>query len=144
MSVHDQDNGTVRYTVKELLAQQAEKVQEVLRGIEALNAKLDTKADRERVHDLANQVAAQSLRITKIDDVGSTPVVELRQAQREMDKRLIALEAEIPMRTRLIEEFRESQSDIESLQTWRNRLIGSGGILAAGVGSNMLRIWFGI
>lgn len=144
MNAPDQENGSVRYTVKELLAQQADKMQEVLRGIEALNVKLDSKADRDRVHDLANQTAALSLRITKLDDVGSVPVVELRQEHRETQKRLAALEAEQPMRLRLIEEFRTAQADIEALGVWRNRTIGAITVITMFVGSNFLRLWFGI
>lgn len=54
MSAGEPENGVIRFTTKELLGRIDNK-------LDGLDAKLDTKADRSRVHELASSVAAMQL-----------------------------------------------------------------------------------
>ena len=94
-SIPDDGNGSVRFSVKELLL-------ELRRDVAAIDAKLDLKADRERVHQLASEIAAVNL----------------------------FLAAERAKRDELDRETRTGLNDIDSLKTWRNRL--AGGLVVVG------------
>lgn len=99
MAEADGNNSEKVFTVKELLI-------ELRRDVALIDAKLDNKADRQRVHDLANEIN----------------VIKLERA------------GEATIRLRYMEEFRESQRDLIALKVWRNRLAGGLVVVASAAG----------
>ena len=73
MSTRDSDDGSIRYSVKELLL-------EIRKDVAAIDAKLDFKADRGRVDDLANQLGVLNMQ----QPMRERLIVEFRETQDEV------------------------------------------------------------
>ena len=98
------------YTARDML----DKI--VIPKLDAIDEKLDNKADRLRVHDLATELSAMRL------EYSATQLIQ--QAMRD--------------------DVRELKRETESLRGWRNKCIGGLLILGAIGITNLLRVWFGI
>lgn len=105
----DGNGDRVSYTVKELLYRMDEK-------LDQLDAKLDQKADREKVHEIQSTIAALDLVTLK----QGGPITE---TVRDHEARLRLLEAPNP--AGLIAEFRETQREVDTLKSWRARVVGA-------------------
>ena len=121
---NDGNGGTVRFTIKELIAQQSEEIRATRIAVENLSAKLENKADRDRVHHLESSMAAANLTISKLNDVGSVPVQDLVNRVRDLEKITT-------QRGELVEQFRTVQSQVSMLVGWRNTLIGAISLVSA-------------
>jgi hypothetical protein len=93
----DEDgNGTVRFAVKDLLTKIDVK-------LEKIDMKLDMKADRERVHELAGDLAALRLKVALAEQAA----------------------------VRVADELEPTLARVGSLEVWRNRLAGGTVVLTA-------------
>lgn len=78
VSAGEPENGVIRFTTKELLGRIDNK-------LDGLDAKLDTKADRSRVHELGSSVAA--LQLGKADKIEVAALdVRLQSVERSNSK----------------------------------------------------------
>lgn len=95
-------HNSISFSVKELLI-------ELREDIRSIDTKLELKADRDRVHEIVNDLASLRLTMTAREPL----IEEFRRTQLQVDK---------------------MDSRLDEVESWRNRTLGAAGVIALFMG----------
>lgn len=123
-------NGYRAFTLKEIVLEMRDDVKEI-------GHKLDRKVERDEFFTLQNRVSDLELH-------GSNQAIAALQDLREVEAELSSVRGELRDRPAEMREHNKMLEEVDSLKTWRNRLIGSTAAVSVAALVNTLRILFGV